>query len=391
MSAIQQVKLSPVTRGLLVASAVAVLIFLAQSAQSILVPFLLAVFLAAIVAPSVVWLSDRGVPHILAVLLVALLVLIVVSGLGTIVGASVSAFTARMPSYETRLLEELTNLYDRFGANAPRTFRDLLPSLEPGAAMGIAASVLTGLSGVLGNVFLILFTMIFILLEAGSFHGKLEAAFGQQESAVSVFEGFLDNLLRYLGIKTVMSLATGMLVTLWLLSMGVDFPVMWGLLAFLLNYVPTIGSILAAVPAVLLSVIQFGFGPAILVAVGYLVINVFISNFVEPRLLGRGLGLSPLVVFLSLVFWGWVLGPVGMFLSVPMTMTVRMAFQAYEETRWLAVLLGPADWNGPATGRVGPVPSTAGDAPASPIRARASGPDGSSEAGVPASDAGDAM
>ena len=356
---VQQVRLSPVTRGLLIASAVAVLIFMAQSAQSILVPFLLAVFLAAVALPLVTWLSDHRVPHVLSVIAVAASIMLVISALGTIVGASISSFTARLPTYEQRLLAELTRWYDTFGAAAPETFRELLPTLEPGSAMGLAASVLSSLSGVLGNIFLIFFTVIFMLLEAHSFQGKLDTAFGHGGESLDVFREFMEKLLRYLGIKTLMSLGTGVLVTLWVWGMGLDFPVMWGLFAFLLNYVPTIGSILAAVPPVLLAIIQFGIGTATVIAVGYLVINVLVSNIIEPRVLGRELGLSPLVVFLSLIFWGWVLGPVGMFLSVPMTMTMKIALQSYEGTRWLAVLLGPADWTEPDR------PAPAGQADAS--------------------------
>jgi predicted PurR-regulated permease PerM len=314
----QQVRLSRMTRGLLIASAIAILIFLAQSAQTILVPFLLAVFLAAIAAPPVMWLSRHRVPHSVAVALTALAMMLALSLVGTIVGASVSAFTARLPEYQRLLLVEITRWYDQFGAAAPETFRDLLPTLEPGAAMGIAANVLSGVSGVLGNMF-------------------------ESEAGLDVFREFMQKLLRYLGIKTLTSLGTGGLVTVWVWWMGVDFPVMWGLLAFLLNYVPTIGSILAAVPAVLLALILHGPGTAVVVGLGYLVINTLIGNGIEPRVMGRGLGLSPLVVFLSLVFWGWVLGPVGMFLSVPMTMTLRMALQVHEGTRWLSILLGPAD------------------------------------------------
>jgi predicted PurR-regulated permease PerM len=339
----QQVRLSRMTRGLLIASAIAILIFLAQSAQTILVPFLLAVFLAAIAAPPVMWLSRHRVPHSVAVALTALAMMLALSLVGTIVGASVSAFTARLPEYQRLLLVEITRWYDQFGAAAPETFRDLLPTLEPGAAMGIAANVLSGVSGVLGNMFLILFTVIFILVEARTAHRKLDAAFGESEAGLDVFREFMQKLLRYLGIKTLTSLGTGGLVTVWVWWMGVDFPVMWGLLAFLLNYVPTIGSILAAVPAVLLALILHGPGTAVVVGLGYLVINTLIGNGIEPRVMGRGLGLSPLVVFLSLVFWGWVLGPVGMFLSVPMTMTLRMALQVHEGTRWLSILLGPAD------------------------------------------------
>jgi predicted PurR-regulated permease PerM len=115
---------------------------------------------------------------------------------------------------------------------------------------------------------------------------------------------------------------------------------LWGLLALLLNYIPNIGSILASVPAILLALIQLGVGKAVIVLVGYLVINIIIGNVLEPKIMGRGLGLSTLVVFLSLVFWGWVFGPVGMLLSVPLTMTVKIALDSNEDTRWISTLLG---------------------------------------------------
>jgi predicted PurR-regulated permease PerM len=124
---------------------------------------------------------------------------------------------------------------------------------------------------------------------------------------------------------------------------GVDFPILWGLLAFLLNYVPTIGSIIAAVPAVLLALIQLGPASALAVTGCYVAINIGMGNVIEPRYMGRGLGLSTLVVFLSLVVWGWLLGPVGMFLSVPLTMTAKMALEANPSTTWIAYLLGPAE------------------------------------------------
>jgi predicted PurR-regulated permease PerM len=138
------------------------------------------------------------------------------------------------------------------------------------------------------------------------------------------------------------SLATGVLVAVWLVVLGLDYPLLWGLLAFLLNYVPNIGSIIAAVPAVLLAVVQLGILRALLVAAGFLVVNLVMGGAVEPRFMGRGLGLSTLVVFLSLLFWGWLLGPVGMLLSVPLTMTVKIALDSREDTRWAAVLLGAA-------------------------------------------------
>jgi predicted PurR-regulated permease PerM len=142
-------------------------------------------------------------------------------------------------------------------------------------------------------------------------------------------------------IKTGISLVTGGMAALWLTILGVDYALLWGLLTFALNYVPNIGSIIAAIPPVLLAIVQLGIGKAIAAGAGYAVINVLMGNFVEPRFMGRGLGLSPLIVFLSLLFWGWVLGPVGMLLAVPLTMTAKIALDSREETRWIAVLLGP--------------------------------------------------
>jgi predicted PurR-regulated permease PerM len=150
----------------------------------------------------------------------------------------------------------------------------------------------------------------------------------------------MENVNRYLIIKTAASLVTGILIGLWVWILGLDFPLIWGLLAFMLNYIPTLGSIIAGVPAVLLGFIQFGPGRALMVAVGYLVVNAVLGSVVEPRFQGRGLGLSTLVVFLSLAFWGWVWGPVGALLSVPLTMTLKIALESSPDTRGIAILLG---------------------------------------------------
>ena len=123
------------------------------------------------------------------------------------------------------------------------------------------------------------------------------------------------------------------------MAFGLDFPVLWGLLAFLLNYVPNIGSLIASIPAILIALIQFGPLQALMIAVGYFVINITIGGVVEPRLMGRGLGLSTLVVFLSVGFWGWIFGPVGMLLSVPLTMTAKLALESSESTASVALLL----------------------------------------------------
>jgi len=144
-----------------------------------------------------------------------------------------------------------------------------------------------------------------------------------------------------MSLKTWISLATGAVIATWLTLLGVEYPLLWGLLAFLLNYVPNIGSIIAAVPAIMMAFIQLGIGSALATAAGYLVVNIAVGSIIEPRVMGRGMGLSTLVVFLSLLFWGWALGPVGMVLSVPLTMILKIALESRDDTRWFAVLLGP--------------------------------------------------
>jgi len=330
-----------ISRGILTAAGVVVIIAGMRAADTIMAPFLVALFISVILASPVAWLQQKGVPSIVAVLLCVGGILAVGFGVGALVGTSLDTFTRNLPSYEVRLQDKTDHVlafFQSFGLDVPES--GITGYISPGALMTFIADLLRGLGGVLANAFLILLIVVFILLESSSFPNRVRKAFGRPETSFKQFSGFTDKLKRYLAIKTWVSLATGIITTLWLVILGVDFPLLWGLLAFLLNYIPNLGSIIAAVPPILLSIIQLGWGTSALVALGYLVVNNVVGNFVEPRFMGKGLGLSTLVVFLSLLFWGWVLGPVGMFLSVPLTMTLAIALAAGENTRWMAVMLG---------------------------------------------------
>ncbi|MFQ5544796.1 MAG: AI-2E family transporter [Acidiferrobacterales bacterium] len=314
-----------------------------RAAQPLLIPFLLAAFIAVISAPPLFWLQRKGVPTILALLIVLLVVIAIGFVMGTLVGTSLKDFSQSLPTYDARLREQATSILAWLsGLGVKVSEQELLNAFDPAAAMNLVASMLNGLRGVLTNSFLILLTVIFILLEASSFPAKLRAVSDSVNASLGGFDKFTENIKRYMAIKTVVSLATGIAIAIWLAIIGVDHPLLWGLLAFLFNYIPNVGSILAAVPAVLLALIQLGVGAALWSGLGYLVVNIVVGQVIEPRFMGRGLGLSTLVVFVSLVFWGWVLGPVGMFLSVPLTMTVKIALESSDETRWIAILLGPA-------------------------------------------------
>ncbi|RMG03757.1 MAG: AI-2E family transporter [Nitrospirae bacterium] len=313
-------------------------------AAPLLVPLLLAMFISIIVAPPLFWLKSKKVPVVVGILIVIVVIVIFVVLIAAMVGSSIESFSNNLPLYQTRLEEKgrvVLSLLGKLGVNISP--EKLLEVFNPSLAMGLVTKMLTGLGGVLTNGFLIIFTIIFILLEAADFPDKLRRVLKDPEKSMPYFRSFVDNIQRYMAIKTLISLGTGLAVAIWLLILSVDFALLWGVFAFLLNYIPNIGSILAAVPAVLLAYIQFGAGKAVLVASGYLVINLVAGNVVEPRVMGRGLGLSTLVVFLSLIFWGWVFGPVGMLLSVPLTMTLKLALQSREDTRWMAMLLGTSN------------------------------------------------
>ena len=217
----------------------------------------------------------------------------------------------------------------------------LIEFVNPGAVMNLTARLLAELGSALSNMVLILLTVVFILLEASSFPVKLRAVLGDPEQVFPQFTRFVVDIERYMVIKTLISLATGLLVGIWLTILGVDFPILWGFLAFLLNYVPSVGSTIAAIPAVLLALIQLGIGSAGMATAGYMVVNFILDGVVSTRLMGQRLGLSTLVVFLSLIFWGSLLGPVGMVLCIPLTMTLKFACENNKGTQWIAVLLGP--------------------------------------------------
>ena len=312
-----------------------------QAASAILVPFLVAAFLAVICTPLMRWMQHYHVPAGLAVVIVMLIIIGVLALVGIFIGGQIAEFRARLPFYEDQLNDKLTGIAALFGQET--SISGLLSLVQPASPMELVANLFSGLQGLLANFFLIMFTVIFLLLEASSLPGKLQLVLASSRGDPDFFKRFTSGVQRYLGIKTVMRLVTGVAAGALTAAFGLDFPLLWGLLAFLFNYVPNIGSLIAAIPAVVLALVQFGFVQAAMIAVGYFVINISIGGIIEPRVVGRGLGLSTLVVFLSLVFWGWVFGPVGMLLSVPLTMTAKIALDSSDRTAPIAVLLGPAE------------------------------------------------
>lgn len=313
-----------------------------QAASSILVPFLLSVFVAVAVSPPLFWMESKKVPSGLAVLVIVFGVLLLFLLLISIITGTIDSFTKSIPLYQERLEALVSSVVPLLQqAHIDINNETLLNVINPGRMMAFLGGFLARLGGIFTNTFFIILTVVFILLEASGFSVKLQAAIGDENASHAGFQRITSGIRHYLAIKSSTSFVTGAVIYVGLKIFGVDFPAIWALIAFIFNFVPNIGSIIAAVPAILLALVQLGPMTALMVGILYVVTNVSIGNLIEPRVMGSGVGLSTLVVFLSLAFWGWIMGPVGMILSVPLTMALKITLEAQDDTRWIAILLGP--------------------------------------------------
>ena len=331
------------SQSLLTLAALVVIVAGLREADALFPPFLMAVLFSVLVAPLVLGLERRRVPAPIAVAIALVLVFAALAAFGALLTTAFAGYEEALPGYRQAMTDRsgaaIAWLGDR-GIYLEST--ELNEVLHPERLFEISLNFLGGMVGALSNTALVLLTMMFVLLEATTFPKKIRAVLGEPTGDLKEWRSILLEIQRYLAIKTVVSIVTGLTATLLLWVLGVDFPLLWGLVAFLLNYIPTVGSIIASVPAILIALVQpdLGIGVAALVAFGYMVINTLYGSIIEPQLMGRRLGLSPLVVFVSLAFWFWVWGPIGGLLSVPLTIVVRLVLERSEELHWVSVLLG---------------------------------------------------
>ena len=347
---------TPGARYLLMGASLVIVVAGLREGASILLPFALALFLAVMSMPLMFWLQLRRVPASLAIVLTMFVIGAVFGALVMLGTQAVADFQDQLPGYQARLISLYASWVSALSARVGIPLEQYLTFdlIDPGAAAVFFGRTAATVAGFLTTTFLVLLIMAFVLAEAMVFPFKFRSIVGPPQGErrrvtkmVAHDRRRVTKIVRevqdYLGIKTVVSLATGLFIgaLAWLLNL--DFPILLGLIGFVMNYIPTVGSILAAVPALLLSVVQFGtLGHFGLVVVGYGVINTVFGNIIEPNLLGRRLGLSTLVVILSLLFWAWVWGPVGALLAVPLTMVVKIMLENTEDLRWVAILLDKA-------------------------------------------------
>ena len=333
--------LSGLNRSLVILASLFVVLAGVKLASDIIVPFILAAFIAIICNPLLRFFARFHIPKGLSIVIIICLISAVGMSLAGLAGQSLTDFSKQLPDYREQLQDKFIWLVDIAAQyNILIDKNQLISLFDPGKMIDMATNMLTGFGGVMANLFLIILTVVFMLFEAPMLSKKVHLALDDPEMKMLQIDRFLESINSYLAIKTMVSLGTGFCAGLLLWILNVDYFVLWAVLAFLLNYIPNIGSIIAAIPAVLLALLTVGPVASGIVAIGYITINTVMGNIIEPRFMGRGLGLSTLVVFLSLIFWGWLLGTVGMLLSVPLTMIVKIALEATEEGQWLATMLG---------------------------------------------------
>ena len=332
----------PGARFLFILACLVVIVYGLQFAAPILLPSALALFLAVLSLPVMAWLVNHRIPSGFATLITVLVNVAVIGLLILLASPSVAELQDNLDQYAFDLQERWGQLMAWMENSAGFEISDYLTVgiIDPGAVVDIARGTIGRIAQFLSTTFLVFLIMAFMLSEATVFPKKFRYISGARAGDEDRFTKIATEIQSYLGIKTVVSLATGLVLGIWAYALDLDFPVLLGMIAFLLNYIPTVGSIIAAIPAILLSVITFGtLFHVILVAGGYITVNIVVGNIIEPRWMGRSLGLSTLVVILSLLFWGWAWGPLGALLSVPLTVGVKILLENTEDLRWMAILL----------------------------------------------------
>ncbi len=310
-----------------------------KAAQSLIVPILIAFFWFLLFLPFIGKLKKMGFKDFFITIITFGMTLIIVALLGLFLVSSSKELLSNVPTYQVKFYTLVPTIMEFLETyNIPMKIEDIIAIFDPSQIIGITADFVKAMGGLMTKSFLTLIVVMFLFLESSLFEKKIHYIFKDKLLKEKV-ELFLRHVNIYFVTKTATSMATGLIIFVMLSYFHLDNALLFGVLAFFLNYIPNIGSIVAAVPAILLSLLQLSWFDTTLITIGYIVINFIIGNIIEPRIMGRGVGLSTFIVFVSLVFWGWMFGAVGMFLSVPLTVVVKIACNKSKKLHWVAVLL----------------------------------------------------
>ena len=329
-------------QALMVLAAAAIVGGAIKLAAPVVAPFLVAACIAVAVQPIFRWVHQSRIPDVGAIVISLLVVIGLLAGVGALLVVALANLSGSAAQYLASLhqLQFQTTIWleaHHQHALAQSLYGSRLDTLlQEGTTY-----LVMGLPTVLSTVATVLLLIVFMLLEVTTMPKRVRAALGWSPSTFSDFSRTMGEIQRYLSVKTATSAATGICCGLWCWACGVPNPALWGLVTFALHYVPTVGSLVAAMPPVFLALTAFGVGRAGVVAAGLAAFSMVIGNIIEPNALGRSLSVSPLIVLVSMFVWGWLLGPIGALLSVPLTLIAKIVLWNTSDLHWVAVLLGP--------------------------------------------------
>jgi len=310
-----------------------------KAASEIVVILFLSIFIASIFSALLNLLYKNKIPKIAAYLLVTLIFIALIMLITYMVNSSLNSFNNNLPMYEQKIRSLIVNNVKYIDYGFEIDEKQILNNLDFNYFFKFSTKLLGGIGTFFSKLLLIFIGVAFILSESKSFEKKLKIIFKKDSKKLNNFKLFSFNLQKYFIVKSFTSFLTGFFVYILLIFFKVDYPILWAVLAFLFNFIPVIGSIVASIPAILLTLISIDINSTFWLILFYMVINISISNIIEPKLMGEELGLSPMVIFFSLILWGWILGIAGMFLAVPITMTLKIAFESTQNTKWIGILL----------------------------------------------------
>jgi predicted PurR-regulated permease PerM len=314
-----------------------------RAASAIIGPVVIALVITIAWSPGSEWLRKRGWRPTFAALTGILFAVAIIALLVALVWTSLIQLQDKLPEYQPRIAALQAVIQQKL-ADLPFDTTRLFSSdvLKPASIVGYAVKLIRNLTQTAGNLVLLVLLMAFMMLEAIRYPEKLHHAFHSSPEVVERFNRFGDKIRSYVSLNALFGLIAAIINTMILLALGVDFAVLWGVLSFLLSFIPNVGFLISLTPPALLALVEHGFGRAIAVVVAYVVVNSITDNIIKPRFVGATLDLSPIVVVISLLFWAWLLGPMGALVAVPLSLAVKFLFESFDESKWLAILMSDA-------------------------------------------------
>jgi len=326
-------------RFVLITAGVIIILAGMKAGSSFIAPLLLSVFLAILFSILLRWFEEKGLSHRLALVLVFLIFIAIIAGFFVLIAGLLYQIVGQIPAYLNNIEEQVP----AFRIPALSGWVDLPEESVAGSLAGIANPILAEVSSLLGSMVFVVLATLFLIAESRAFTGKIQEILQDRPAVLARVNLFGERIVRYLVVKTEVNLATGVGAGLVVAAVGVEYAVFWGFLAFVMAYIPYVGFWLAIIPPMILAYTGYGPGAALILLLGAGAIDVLVEDVIFPQVAGRQLALSPFIVLVSLFFWGFILGPFGLLLAVPLTMAMQMVSGFWEETRWLGVLIGPPD------------------------------------------------